>query len=129
MIMTPIEKLEYEEHMLLIKERKEKLREMRLEEIDITQGCFGIICKGLDLYKLELVSITGLKKSVNYLLLFFFIKILLKFIKIFKIQGKFASNMYRLRDNIYYISVDRDVTPNFLLYDFHKLHKSKKSRF
>ncbi|RHZ79550.1 hypothetical protein Glove_144g23 [Diversispora epigaea] len=43
--------------------RKEKLREMRLEEIEITQGCFGIICKGLDLYKLELISITGLKKS------------------------------------------------------------------
>lgn len=27
-----------------------------------------------------------------------------------------------------FITVDRDVTPKFL-YDFHKLHKSTKSRF
>ncbi|RIB20181.1 hypothetical protein C2G38_2179892 [Gigaspora rosea] len=29
-LMTPVERLEYEEHMLLIEERKEKLRELRI---------------------------------------------------------------------------------------------------
>lgn len=48
--------------------REEKLRELRLEEIEITERCFEIICKNLDLYRLELFSITRLKKSVIIIL-------------------------------------------------------------